>query len=73
MGKKSSGKSEGKSQPKTKYGIECVAHHIDENHILYIPKEIHKQSHNLNDKESITKVNGDFLIWLGKRKNIKVI
>lgn len=53
--------------------IECDAHHIDENHILYIPKEIHKQSHNLKDRESIAKVNGDFLIWLGKRKNVKVI
>ena len=31
-------------------------------------KEIHKQSHSLNDKESIAKVNGDFLIWLGKEK-----
>ena len=54
-------------------GIECDAHHVDENHILYIPKEIHKQSHNLKDRELIAKVNGDFLIWLGKRKNIKVI
>lgn len=48
--------------------IECDAHHINENHILYIPKEIHKQSHNLKDRESIAKVNGDFLIWLGKGK-----
>ena len=24
-------------------GVECIAHHVDKNHILYIPKEIHKQ------------------------------
>lgn len=43
------------------------AHHIDRDHVVYIPKKIHKEiRHSLDDKASMEKINTIALLYLPK-------
>lgn len=43
----------------------CEGHHIDENHIIFIPKELHRSIwHSLDKPETMDKINTKALLWV---------
>lgn len=56
------------------YQKNLSAHHVDDKHVIFVPKKIHnKHQHDHNDKSSMQQINKEAFKYLfGKKEHLKI-